>query len=687
MRSAFGRAYGPLVQPADLPGYRLGVDFGTSNTVAVVQAAGVRARPVLFDGFPLLPSSVCVATDGGGNPGGLLVGREAVHAARVHPELFEPHPKRRIDDGEILLGDRAYPVAHTIAAVLARVRAEAVRTMGAVPAATVLTCPAAWGTVRRQVLLDAAAAAGLGTPALVPEPVAAATYFVNALDLRLPAGANVVVYDFGGGTFDASVVRRTPTGWEVVASEGLPDAGGLDVDAALVGYISASYSRSHPAEVQRLEQPANAGDRRANRLLWDDVRNAKEVLSRATTTYVHLPLIEDDTPIGREQLERLARPILDRTVTLTRTVAAGAPPAAVFLVGGSSRVPLVATLLHRALGVAPTAIEQPEIVVAQGSVEALHPPVAAAVPVQPAPVQVFPAAPISAQPAMPVSAQPAMPVSAFPVAPVSPYAAPPMSAPPVAPFSPAGPFPPPFAQPMSPQMGPPYAPPVAIAPPMPPGPPPSRAPGIVTAVIAVVVAAAFLYVPQLHFGNLFLGSWLAHQWSTLFLAPAGIAWFASVFGTPSAARSTFGRIAANAGVFTGFMLVELFLVSLLPFGAAFVWLQIVVLVLTAGFCTYRLIGKPPKDSPSVLSGSAVLGALAVATIGTFGQVAIFGGYARPDFYLLPILFGALFIIGFGTVIGLLARAPRGARRTAGWLLMIGALAAVYDGLHFYFAWF
>jgi hypothetical protein len=102
------------------------------------------------------------------------------------------------------------------------------------------------------------------------------------------------------------------------------------------------------------------------------VRTAKEVLSRSSSTYIHLPLIEDDLPLGREQLDRLARPVLDRTVALTRTVISGAVRdgtlTGVFLVGGSSRMPLVATLLHRAAQVSPIVIEQPELVVAEGSV-------------------------------------------------------------------------------------------------------------------------------------------------------------------------------------------------------------------------------------------------------------------------------------------------------------------------------
>lgn len=123
---------------------------------------------------------------------------------------------------------------------------------------------------------------------------------------------------------------------------------------------------------QRLDRPATDADRRAHRLCWEDVRAAKEILSRTASTYVHVPIIDDSLPIGREQLETLARPVLDRTVAATRLVIRNAgladrPPAAIFLVGGSSRIPLAATLLHRGLGISPSAVEQPELVVADGS--------------------------------------------------------------------------------------------------------------------------------------------------------------------------------------------------------------------------------------------------------------------------------------------------------------------------------
>src|SRR4051812_16240293 len=212
--------------------HALGVDFGTSNTVAVARWPDGRARPILVDGSPLLPSAVYAEPDGQ-----LIAGRDAVHSARLDPARFEPNPKRRVDDGMVLLGDRDLPVAELIAAVLGRVAEEWHRTVGDVPTDVTLTCPATWGATRRTLLADAAARAGLTGARLVAEPVAAATYFAEVLGRDVPIGSVVVVHDFGAGTFDASVVARTTDGFEVMAVDGRDDIGGLDVDAAIVEHL------------------------------------------------------------------------------------------------------------------------------------------------------------------------------------------------------------------------------------------------------------------------------------------------------------------------------------------------------------------------------------------------------------------------------------------------------------------
>jgi molecular chaperone DnaK (HSP70) len=116
------------------PGYQLGIDYGTSNTVAVLRWPNGRVRPLLFDGFPLLPSAVFANPDGS-----IVSGRDAVRSASLAPASYEPHVKRRIDELDLLLGDRVVPVVGLIAATLRRVYAEAVQAAGAQPATVCLS--------------------------------------------------------------------------------------------------------------------------------------------------------------------------------------------------------------------------------------------------------------------------------------------------------------------------------------------------------------------------------------------------------------------------------------------------------------------------------------------------------------------------------------------------------------------
>jgi actin-like ATPase involved in cell morphogenesis len=415
-------------------GHALGVDFGTSHTVAVVRWPDGRARPLLIDGSPLLPSAVYA------EPGGsLVVGRDAIHSARLDPARFEPNPKRRINEGVVLLGDREVQVVELAAAILGRVAEEWRRTVGTVVPDVTLTCPAVWGATRRRVLADAAARAGFGRVRLVAEPVAAATYFAEVLGRDVPIGSVVVVHDFGAGTFDASVVARKAGGFEVLAVDGRDDLGGLDVDAALIAHLREAYAERDPAAWARLDTPTTVEDRRAKRQLWDDVRVTKERLSRSQRADLVIPLLDLEVHLTREELEERARPLLEQTVRVTQGVMrwaqlAEGSVAGVFLVGGSSRIPLLATLLHRALGEAPVVIEQPELVVAEGSVQAGTALLASA-PAAPGPTSLISVSGAGSG-EVPVSGQPISPgaYSSGRGRDIAPAAA-------VSPMSPAGPIP------------------------------------------------------------------------------------------------------------------------------------------------------------------------------------------------------------------------------------------------------
>jgi ABC-type branched-subunit amino acid transport system substrate-binding protein len=326
-----------------------------------------------------------------------------LYSAAGRPEALEPTPKRRIDDDTVLLGAREVSVVDMIAALLTELRHEAVRVADAPVTAVALTHPAAWGPRRRDILAQAAVRAGFDRPQLVPEPVAAAVHLSRLISV--PAGEHLVIYDFGAGTFDVSVLRRTTTGFDVLASEGLPDAGGLDIDAAVMAHLGATCSPRDAQAWNRLTNPMDTASRRANRQLWDDVRRAKELLSRAPSTSVYVPLLDVEVPLGREQLEQLAQPVVARTVSATIAILRDVglserQLAAVVLVGGASRMPLASSMLHRALGIPPTTVEHPELVVAEGRLSAIdtapgpQPPTATVPP--PSPVVPRPPAPAAA---------------------------------------------------------------------------------------------------------------------------------------------------------------------------------------------------------------------------------------------------------------------------------------------------
>jgi type VII secretion-associated protein (TIGR03931 family) len=358
---------------------RVAVDFGTTSTCVVVSVDGGEPQVVMVEGgSPVMPSAVFAAADGT-----LFVGQEAERQAAIDPARYEPNPKRRIDEGELLLGNSVLSVVDVVRAVLSRAVGEARRVAGGAPVdLLVLTHPADWGPVRTRVLRQAGN--GLGTDiVLVPEPVAAAVF--HAARHGLGEGASIAVLDVGGGTVDVSVVRKAvvhkdggagPAGFRVLATHGDPNFGGADIDQLLLDHIGATFHGQEQSDWQALMSGQDMSDRRRRRMLRQDVRGAKETLSRHTYTDVPLPPPFPDAHVTRADLEKLLAEPLVRAAALTAdTIAsAGLRPeqlAAVFLVGGSSRIPLIARLVRERVGVLPTTLDAPETVVCRGALRAV----------------------------------------------------------------------------------------------------------------------------------------------------------------------------------------------------------------------------------------------------------------------------------------------------------------------------
>ncbi|MPY76954.1 MAG: type VII secretion-associated protein [Actinophytocola sp.] len=358
---------------------RVAVDFGTSSTCVAVSPRGDDPQVVVIDGQPLLRSAVYAAPDGT-----LFVGQEAERQAAVDPSRYEPHPKRRVDEGELLLGTQVLSVRKAFRAVLSRAVSEARRFAGGAEVVLlVLTHPADWGVVRTRTLRQAAT--GLAREVtLLREPVAAAVFHTSTFSLSSASGGGngaanptaLAVLDLGGGTVDVSVVRgdgdEAAGGFRVLATKGDPGFGGADVDQALLEFIGSRVSEENKDAWRALMEGRELSDRRRRRVLRQDVRGAKETLSRHAYTDVPMPQPFADAHVTRQDLERLIAEPLGRAVALTAAAIneAGLRPnqlSGIFLVGGSSRIPMVGRLVHEQLGVVPTTLDQPETVVARGA--------------------------------------------------------------------------------------------------------------------------------------------------------------------------------------------------------------------------------------------------------------------------------------------------------------------------------
>jgi actin-like ATPase involved in cell morphogenesis len=305
--------------------------------------------------------------------GNLVVGSEAFSQAVFAPERFEPTPKRRIGQDDILLGDSFVPIVEVIGAVIARVAGEAIRQHGGDPPDELrLTHPATWAASRLAVLEAAAKRAGLPDPSLMPEPVAAALGIVAN---QVQVGGHVAIYDFGGGTFDAAVVRRTEDGYEVAGPVGGRDPlGGENIDQLILEYMDRELPIGKDPLWPELMAPSDQAWRRARADLRSEIRRAKEGLSNQLSRKLWVPGIQRAQQLNRSELEDLIRAEIDQTVELLKATIVAAECEVdqldgIYLVGGSSRIPLVADVIWRELKLRPEVSGNPKAVVARGAAE------------------------------------------------------------------------------------------------------------------------------------------------------------------------------------------------------------------------------------------------------------------------------------------------------------------------------
>jgi len=364
----------------------IGIDLGTTNSVVAVIEGGDPTVIVNQEGARTTPSVVAFAKDGS-----RLVGQVAKRQAVTNPDSTVSSIKRfmgrkhaevgtdvsrvpftvaKAPNGDVAVEVRGtrYSPPEISAVILQKLKAAAEDYLGEKVADAVITVPAYFNDAQRQATKDAGAIAGLNVLRIVNEPTAAAL----AYGLDKKKDETIAVYDFGGGTFDISILEVGEGVVEVKATGGDTHLGGDDLDQRIVEWIVEEFRASDGVDLSK--------DRMAQQRLRESAEKAKIELSTTLETEINLPFITADQTgpkhlqlkLTRAKFEQLVDDLLERSMAPVRQALAdaGVQPSAideVVLVGGSTRVPKVQQLVKAFFGKEPHKGVNPDEVVAVGA--------------------------------------------------------------------------------------------------------------------------------------------------------------------------------------------------------------------------------------------------------------------------------------------------------------------------------
>jgi molecular chaperone DnaK len=364
----------------------IGIDLGTTNSVVAVMA-GREPKVIVNEEGSLITPSV-VAWDGKGS---VLVGqiakRQAVTNAentifsakrfigRKFEEVAEemkrvPYKVVRAPNGDCAFSIRGKLMSpqEVSAQVLLKLKKAAENYLGEKVTEAVITVPAYFNDAQRQATKDAGRIAGLDVKRIVNEPTAAAL----AYGLDKKSDELIAVYDFGGGTFDISILEVGDNVVQVLATNGDTHLGGDDVDNVIIDWIVAEFRKTSGIDVSQ--------DKMALQRLREAAERAKIELSSTPETSINLPFLTVnvsgpahlDLRLSRAQLEQMMRPLVERTMGPVKKALADSSKTVkniveVVLVGGSTRIPLVKQSVQEFFGREPHQGVNPDEVVAVGA--------------------------------------------------------------------------------------------------------------------------------------------------------------------------------------------------------------------------------------------------------------------------------------------------------------------------------
>ena len=345
----------------------IGIDLGTTNSaMAWVDEAGRSTMIANAEGEFITPSVVFFSESE------VVVGKNARTAITSHPDMVAQWVKRDMGAqyySHPICG-HYFPPEVIQACILRKLKTDVANTLGPDTQA-VITVPAYFDEMRRKATADAGEMAGLRVLDIVNEPTAAALAFGEALGYLSPSGGaqqvlNVLVYDLGGGTFDATLLRLAPGTVQTLATDGDVQLGGHDWDQRLVDYAAESFLKIHPLDPR--QDPATL-----NRL-YIDAMEAKHALSARSRAVIRITYQGRfaEIAVTREQFEEMSADLLERTSYTSRQLLGAAgmewkDVQRILLVGGSTRMPMVSRMLQGISGIQPDRSVNPDEAVARGA--------------------------------------------------------------------------------------------------------------------------------------------------------------------------------------------------------------------------------------------------------------------------------------------------------------------------------
>lgn len=346
----------------------IGIDLGTTNSEVAIVRDG---QPIIIQGESgrIVPSYVGIS-----DKGEILVGEPAKNQYLPYPDRTVKSIKRKMGSNEtVTLGDKTFTPREISAMILKKLKGMAEAYLGQPVTKAVITVPAYFSDAQRQATRDAGGIAGLEVVRIINEPTAAALAYES--DHR--EEKKILVYDLGGGTFDVSVVSIHEGVVEVISGHGNNHLGGDDFDNKLAEEINSRFKDEHGADLYSSTRSAArlVGASEAAKIFLSD-----NPFAAVQEEYIYekngLPL-NLNAEVSRHEYEAMISAFIEETLDSVHTALKGAALSPgdidkILLVGGSTKTPLVSSMLNKTFGLDPRMEVDPDLCVAMGAAIQAH---------------------------------------------------------------------------------------------------------------------------------------------------------------------------------------------------------------------------------------------------------------------------------------------------------------------------